>query len=185
MRKIMGVLDLLERYPGSILITSWQELKDLTLKSETHTLEIDVDGCNGSINKKDSDSFKDYHYLSTHTFYEGTYEWSTARLQDCGFNVVIDNWDAEEEKPVTQVPPNSARAHLALLAGLGASLGGYGEEVFAPRTRTRKVYLHYDNAVRYCPVCKKKVFVKVIEKHKKFHHLECKTTWEETRNENS
>jgi hypothetical protein len=78
------------------LIKSWDELKECI--SETHILEIDVDGCNGWITHKNSnENYINYsennHYLSTHTFYGSNYESSTALLQKCGFNVQLENWD--------------------------------------------------------------------------------------------
>ena len=74
-------------------IKDWKELKDQT--SPTHTLKIDIQyGC-GWIEPKDADenSWEGRHYLSTHTFYGGTNEYSTKVLQSCGFNVVLANWD--------------------------------------------------------------------------------------------
>ena len=75
------------------LIKTWDELKECT--SETHILEIDVEGGNGWVHPKvsDKDSWKGHHYLSTHTFYEGTHKDSTEMLQACGFDVEIANWD--------------------------------------------------------------------------------------------
>ena len=78
------------------LIKSWDELKECT--SETHVLEIG--DCNGWIEPKfpkDENSWEGRHYLSTHTFYSGTHEWSTKLLQECGFDVEIANWDAETD----------------------------------------------------------------------------------------
>lgn len=71
------------------LIKTWNELKECT--SETHSLEIDVDGGNGWITDKKNN--ENLHYLSTHTFYGSTYEYSTNLLQKCGFNVQLVNWD--------------------------------------------------------------------------------------------
>ena len=71
------------------LIKTWVELKECI--SETHTLEIDVDGGNGWIfDKNDNDSI---FYLSTHTFYGSMYKYSTEILQKYGFNVQLANWD--------------------------------------------------------------------------------------------
>lgn len=71
------------------LIKTWEELKECT--SDTHTLEIDIDGGNGWI--KDNKTNENKHYLSTHTFYGSTHEYSTKRLQECGFNIQLANWD--------------------------------------------------------------------------------------------
>ena len=78
------------------LISTWEELSKC--ESETHTLKIDIKGCNGWIfeNKIDiDDDDYDMHYLSTHTFYGLNYKDSTRLLQKCGFNVEIANWDAK------------------------------------------------------------------------------------------
>lgn len=81
------------QYSEMKYIKNWEELKDVT--SSTHILEIDVDMGNGWILPKNQsdNSFKDKHYLSTHTFYGDFFESSTKLLQSCGFNVVLANWD--------------------------------------------------------------------------------------------
>jgi len=79
------------------LIHGWKELKGCT--SETHLLDLDVESGHGWIHPKDDlefNSFRDHHYLSTHTFYGSTYKYSTELLQQCGFDVELDNWDKEE-----------------------------------------------------------------------------------------
>ena len=73
-------------------VETWEELSKV--KSETHILEIDVEGCNGWIHPKEDDGTYDGHYyLSTHTFYGESYKNSTFVLQSFGFNVELDNWD--------------------------------------------------------------------------------------------
>lgn len=72
------------------LIFTWAELSACI--SETHTLDIDLKGCNGWILPKEKG--KSY-YLSTHTFYGSEFMNSTRALQSCGFNVVLANWDEE------------------------------------------------------------------------------------------
>jgi hypothetical protein len=76
------------------LISTWEELAEC--KSETHTLKIDIKGCNGWILPKKTNGWRHEYYLSTHTFYGGQHKESTRMLQSCGFNVKIANWDAEE-----------------------------------------------------------------------------------------
>ena len=76
------------------LIKSWDEL--VGLESDGYYLEIDVDRCNGHIHSKTDKDF--YAYLSTHTFYGNDYQYSTARLQECGFDVQLENWDGETEE---------------------------------------------------------------------------------------
>ena len=76
------------------LIKSWYGL--VGLESDEYYLEIDVDRCNGHIRSKTDDNF--YAYLSTHTFYGNDYQYSTVILQECGFDVQLENWDGETEE---------------------------------------------------------------------------------------
>lgn len=71
------------------LIKTWNELRECT--SETHILEIDVDGYCGWIRNKNND--KNVYYLSTHTFYGHEHKHSTKMLQKYGFNVQLENRD--------------------------------------------------------------------------------------------
>lgn len=81
------------------LIKSWEEL--VGLESEKYRLAIDILNGSGWIvpkveTKETEENYFDHHiYLSTHTFYGKTYEWSTKTLQEYGFDVEIDNWDKE------------------------------------------------------------------------------------------
>ena len=80
----------------TVLINTWKELAEVP-ESDTHYLVINTNNCNGWIVAKNpkSDKFSDRKsYLSTHTFYGQTHKQSTARLQECGFDVEIANWDA-------------------------------------------------------------------------------------------
>ena len=79
--------------PKPILIKDWRELS-LVPDSSTHKLEINVDGGNGWIYKKDGRQFMG-RYLSTHTFYKSTHKRSTRLLRSCGFNITLDNWDKQ------------------------------------------------------------------------------------------
>ena len=90
----------------SQLIRNWEELSKIPNESKTHTLEIDVEGCNGWLTAKNPKPYnKKYncmrqayhldHYLSTHTFYGHQHKWSTKILRVCGFDVEIDNWDKD------------------------------------------------------------------------------------------
>ena len=82
------------------LIKTWEDL--VGLESEHYKLEIDLEHCNGHIVPKieteetETNYFEHHKYLSTHTFYEKTYEYSTKLLQKFGFDVEIDNWDKEK-----------------------------------------------------------------------------------------
>ena len=75
------------------LIQDWAELATVP-ESDTHRLNIDVEGCNGWIDRKGADEREMGIYLSTHSFYGSTHADSTRRLQSCGFNVQLANWDA-------------------------------------------------------------------------------------------
>jgi hypothetical protein len=98
--KHFTVKKLLKKFPDSILIKNWDQLRAITNESETHRLIVDE--YSASLDPKGEFNWKNYHYLSTHTFYgmrkgqgHNTFVDSTFTLQKCGFNVVIDNWDKE------------------------------------------------------------------------------------------
>lgn len=82
-----------------VLIHNWEELSKAT--SETHYLEIDIRNCNGHVRPKpgvecDNDSYYFHNkYLSTHTFYGGSYYYYTSKLRKLGFNIQLENWDGE------------------------------------------------------------------------------------------
>lgn len=91
-----------------MLIRNWEELSKISNESETHTLEIDSECCCGWLRAKNPKPYNcelDYMeqlknldvYLSTHTFYGSTYEFSTRVLKTCGFDVEIDNWDKNND----------------------------------------------------------------------------------------
>lgn len=90
------------------LIYGWEDLSKVP-ESHTHKIDIrDPKDCSGYIVSK----FKDDHfnYLSTHTFYGYNckmYAESTKRLQDCGFNIVLDNWDKEEDGAIEPETENT------------------------------------------------------------------------------
>jgi len=75
-------------------ITNWEELSKLP-DSKTHKLEITPEDGNGWIIRlnPNDDFLEGREYLSTHTFYGKTHEYSTKLLHGCGFDVVLDNWD--------------------------------------------------------------------------------------------
>lgn len=74
------------------LVRHWADLAEVP-ESATHRLEINVQNGNGWIKKKGEDERLGI-YLSTHTFYGSNYAYMTRRLQECGFNVQLANWDA-------------------------------------------------------------------------------------------
>ena len=89
---MVTVDDLKKKYPTAVVIHDWDELRQIPKESETHILEVEE--YSGGITSKSDDSIYGYHYLSTHTFYGNNFVQSTAELQNAGFNVIIDNWDA-------------------------------------------------------------------------------------------
>jgi hypothetical protein len=70
-------------------IANWKELATVE-ENENYRLEIQ-DYCGWIKSKNDDDDTS--IYLSTHTFYGKTHEYSTKLLQQHGFNVVLANWD--------------------------------------------------------------------------------------------
>ena len=79
-----------------IFIKDWFELDKINKESDTHILEVNTELGSGWIyskNKNDND-----YYLSTHTFYGLNYQYESEKLQECGFNVILDNWDEQEKK---------------------------------------------------------------------------------------
>lgn len=81
------------------LIKGWEQLSKVP-PNDKFKIEVDEDMCCGRIKPIDKnveiEYGKNYHYLSTHTFYGSQYEYSTKILQECGFNVELDNWDKKE-----------------------------------------------------------------------------------------
>ena len=80
------------------LIYGWEDLSKVP-PSHTHIIDIeDPNDCNGHIRSKIKSNT--FNYLSTHTFYgykTREYAASTRRLQECGFNIVLDNWDKDSD----------------------------------------------------------------------------------------
>jgi len=77
------------------LIKDWIELSRVPA-SKTHKLQITTEHGNGWIVPlipNDDDFIGGKDYLSTHTFYGKTHIHSTKKLQACGFNIVLANWD--------------------------------------------------------------------------------------------
>ena len=99
----------------SKLIKNWEELAQVPA-NDKYRIIVDKEMCSGWIvpiwDEFDEDhdfkcncnkcncsylNFYEHHvYLSTHTFYGGTYKHSTKVLQEHGFDVEIDNWDKGE-----------------------------------------------------------------------------------------
>ena len=78
----------------SKLIKTWEEL--VGLESDEYYLKIDVDMCNGSIRRKSNAVL--IEYLSTRTFYGLNYQYSSALLQEYGFDIQLENWDGETKQ---------------------------------------------------------------------------------------
>lgn len=90
----------------SQLIKNWAELAAIPNESATHILEVNVDRGSGYLTAKNEQSYnpdEEYFkqlphldvYLTTHTFYESKYKFSSSILQACGFDVELENWDAK------------------------------------------------------------------------------------------
>lgn len=78
----------------SKLIESWEELQGL--KNDKYYIDVDLEYGSANIYSFEDPSF--YEYLSTHTFYGSQYQYSTAALQEYGFDVQIKNWDGPTEE---------------------------------------------------------------------------------------
>lgn len=83
----------------SKLIRNWKELAEIP-PNDKYKIEVDEKyGCSAWIKplketEETKENYFEHHvYLSTHTFYGRTYEYSTRVLQEHGFDVEIDNWD--------------------------------------------------------------------------------------------
>ena len=77
------------------LINNWKELASVP-DSDTHSLRITPEDGNGwivEVGAEDVDSASYSEYLSTHTFYESSHNYSTKLLQKHGFNIQLANWD--------------------------------------------------------------------------------------------
>lgn len=96
------------KYPTATFVKNWTELALIPKESKTHILEIE-EHCawlssktpeKRNINKPQHKQIEhEDFYLSTHTFYgQQCYISSTETLQRCGFNVILDNWDADAEE---------------------------------------------------------------------------------------
>ena len=72
-------------------VANWEELAAVE-GNEKYELKITIEEGFGWINPKNNGGSGEY--LSTHTFYGKTHEYSTKMLQRRGFNVVLANWDA-------------------------------------------------------------------------------------------
>ena len=83
------------------LIRNWKELAQVP-PNDKYKIVVDEDLGSAWIKpieetEETEKNYADHHkYLSTHTFYGRTYQWSTELLQSFGFDVEIDNWDKGE-----------------------------------------------------------------------------------------
>lgn len=90
------------------IIKNWEELSKLPPNDKYRIIVKDCCGwivplCDIPNNgdyickcENDDNYFENHIYLSTHTFYGSNYKYSTELLQECGFDVEIDNWDKEK-----------------------------------------------------------------------------------------
>lgn len=86
------------------LIRNWDELGKEVSKDGKHKIKLEETGfCAWIVPVEETpetegvDYFKHHAYLSTHTFYGSTCKESTKKLQDFGFDVIIDNRDKEKK----------------------------------------------------------------------------------------
>ena len=113
-RELMAVI---EKYKQILpkeaprLITSWEELLSLPANEKCKIVEKE----NGAVwimpsnDDEEMDFGVNCEYLSTHLFYGSSYQQSTETLQKFGFNVEIDNWDKDTEKPMVLNKKNKKR----------------------------------------------------------------------------
>lgn len=99
------------------LIKGWKELAAVPA-SDKYKIIVDQEMCSGWIvpvcdefdenrdficNCPDRDTMNTYEYfnhhiyLSTHTFYGSRYAEYTKVLQECGFDIELDNWDKDRK----------------------------------------------------------------------------------------
>lgn len=86
------------------LIRNWEELAQVP-PNDKFKIVVDLEcGCGWirpiveTEETKNDKYFKTHKYLSTHTFYGKTYEYSTEVLQKFGFDIELENWDKENGK---------------------------------------------------------------------------------------
>jgi hypothetical protein len=88
------------------LISNWVELKAYAETDPSPTHRLDIDKYSGCIHSKDGSKnirisencMSSFLCLTTHTFYARTHAFKTYMLQQCGFNIVLRNWDANEPR---------------------------------------------------------------------------------------
>lgn len=99
--KLMAVLrgELQKDHPMMLpprQIKTWEELDGLTSWDGRYRVEVDFENGCGQIvptfHVEDKDYWDHTEYLSTHTFYEGTYKAYTQILRKFGFNVQLVSW---------------------------------------------------------------------------------------------
>lgn len=78
---------------SSVFCKDWKDLAIATKDNENFELRISLEyGCAELRDKKTGEYIT---YFSTHTFYGRNYKNSSELLQCYGFNVELDNWDAD------------------------------------------------------------------------------------------
>lgn len=158
------------------LIKGWEDLAALP-PSKTHFLEINLESGNGWIREKEAKPGKPGIYLSTHTFYGSTFARATKRLQECGFNVQLDNWDTKSSMPTPrtdavmaalgsnergEIPFSGIRSLLQLCEELERELASIAtKECDCPKCSGWGEVVELGFVVE-CPTCKGAKVVKVI-----------------------
>ena len=106
-----GTLDndiscILEEVKSVVIMGSKEAMSKLKANEPKYDFHVgdyveDIDGnvgyidfiCNCEKGMSIHEYYEHHKYLSTHTFYGDTYQYSTKILQEHGFDVEIDNWD--------------------------------------------------------------------------------------------
>lgn len=79
-------------------IRDWEDLAKVVNMSDSH--DIVMKEYSAWIKPKIRDTRSHGHYLSTHTFYGGSYKRYNKMLTDSGFNVQLANWDDDMDTQV-------------------------------------------------------------------------------------
>lgn len=83
------------------LIKNWKELSQVP-PNDKYKIVVDLDMGSGWVRpvketKETEEKYFEHHlYLSTHTFYGKSYKYYSRKLQEFGFNIMLDTWDKGE-----------------------------------------------------------------------------------------
>ena len=81
------------------LIRTWEELGQLPANDKFKIVLKESGGCGWikPVSENEEMGVNSY-YLHTHTFYDSNCEEMSKLLQECGFNVELENWDKPTKK---------------------------------------------------------------------------------------